>query len=129
MARDHITYPRDVAKYLVLIYGNERTWADLPAEWHESNAARHQALIESAGAAILGVNELESPSRAVSIRADSSGKPSVTHGPFHETPEIVGGYYLLEAADIDEAIRLASQIPEATAAHGGVEIRPISAAT
>jgi len=41
------------------------------------------------------------------------------------TPEIVGGYYVLEAADLDEAIRLASQIPEATAAHGGVEIRPI----
>ena len=116
-----------MAKYLVLIYGNERTWADLPAEWHEANAARHQQLIASAGPAILGVNELEPPSNAVSIRADSSGNPSVTKGPFHETAEIVGGYYLLDAADIDEAIRLASMIPEATASHGGVEIRPIAA--
>ena len=115
-----------MAKYLVLIYGNEQAWADLPPEWHEANAARHQALIASAGPAILGVNELESPSRAMSIRRDSSGKASVTEGPFHETPEIVGGYYLLDAPDIDAAIRLASEIPEATATHGGVEIRPIA---
>src|SRR5512141_2119791 len=113
-----------MAKYLVLIYGNERAWADLPAAWHAANAARHQALIASAGAAILGVNELEPTSRAVSVRADASGRPTVTNGPFHATPEVVGGYYLLEAADLDEAIRLASLIPEATAAHGGVELRP-----
>ena len=41
-----------MAKYLVLIYGNEGTWADLPAEWHAANAARHQALIASAGSAV-----------------------------------------------------------------------------
>jgi hypothetical protein len=116
-----------MAKYLILIYGNERTWTDLPAEWHAANAARHQALIAAAGTAILGVNELEPTRHAVSVRADEAGKPIVTKGPFHETPEIVGGYYLLEAPDLDEAIRLASQIPEATATHGGVEIRPIAA--
>ena len=115
-----------MAKYLVLIYGNERTWADLPPEWHEANAARHQALIASAGPAICGVNELESPSQAVSIRRDASGNPVVTHGPFQESAGIVGGYYLIEAPNIDEAISLASRIPEATASHGGVEIRPIA---
>jgi len=51
----------------------------------------------------------------------------VTMVPFHDTPEAVGGYYILDAADLDEAIGLASQIPEATAAHGGVEIRAIAA--
>lgn len=116
-----------MAKYLVLIYGDERTWADLPAAWHETNAARHQALIASAGSAILGVNELEPTTHAVSVRGDASGRPIVTKGPFRHTPEIVGGYYLLEAPDINEAIRLASLIPEATATHGGVEIRPIVA--
>ncbi len=116
-----------MAKYLVLIYGNERTWADLPAEWHAANAARHQALIASAGPSILGVSELEPTTNAVSLRVDPSGNLSVTKGPFLDTPEIVGGYYLLDAPDIDEAIRLASLIPEATAAHGGVEIRPIAA--
>ena len=59
-----------MAKYLVLITGTTRTWADLPPEWHAANADRHQALIASEGPAILGVNELEPPSRAISARAD-----------------------------------------------------------
>ncbi|GEM_PF-527096 len=116
-----------MTKYLVLIYGNEQTWIDSTPAWQAANAARHQALIASAGAAILGVNELERTSHAVSVRADASGNPSVTAGLFHETPEVVGGFYILDAANIDEATRLASRIPEATAPHGGVEIRPIAA--
>ncbi|MGH2464926.1 MAG: YciI family protein, partial [Candidatus Limnocylindrales bacterium] len=62
---------------------------------------------------------------AVSIRAGKSGKATATDGPFLETKEVVGGYYVFEAADIDEAIALAAQLPEASAPHGGVEIRPI----
>lgn len=116
-----------MAKYLVLIYGNEATWAGEPREWHASNAARHQAFIASAGPAVVGANELESTGHAVSVRGSKSGKPVVTDGPFTETKEIVGGYYLLEAANLEEAVRLACQIPEATATHGGVEIRPIVA--
>ncbi|HEY7828016.1 MAG TPA: YciI family protein [Candidatus Limnocylindrales bacterium] len=114
-----------MAKYLVLIYGNEQIWTDQPPAWQKANAARHAALIASAGPAVLGVDELEPTARAVSIRRGPKGKASVTDGPFQETKEIVGGYYLLEAPDLDEAIRLASQIPEATDSHGGVEIRPI----
>ena len=113
-------------KYLVLIYGNERTWAEEPPAWHAANSVRHQAFIGSAGPSILGANELEPTARAVSIRAGSSGKRSVTDGPFLETKEVIGGYYLLEAANLAEAIELAAQIPEATAPHGGVEIRPIA---
>lgn len=116
-----------MAKYLVLIYGNERAWADLPPEWHAANADRHQALIAAAGPSIRSVSELEPTRNSVSIRADASGNPSVTSGPFHKGPEIVGGYYVIEATDIDDAISLASRIPEATASHGGVEIRPIAA--
>ena len=115
-----------MSKYLVLIYGNEQAWADAPADWHAANAARHQSLIASAGSAILGVNELEPVARAVSVCRGPSGKPTVTDGPFLETKEVVGGYYLLEAADLAEAINLACQIPEATQAHGGLEIRPIA---
>jgi hypothetical protein len=114
-----------MAKYLVLIYGDERAWAEAPTEWHAANALRHQAFHASAGSSILGANELEPVARAVSLRAGKSGRASVTDGPFLETKEVVGGYYLLEAPDIDEAVRLASQLPEATAPHGGVEIRPI----
>ena len=115
-----------MSKYLVLIYGDERLWADAPASWHAANGARHREFIAASGAAILGANELEPTARAVSIRADSHRRPSVTDGPFMDTKEAVGGYYLLEAVDLEEAIRLAGQIPEATAAHGGVEIRPIA---
>jgi hypothetical protein len=114
-----------MAKYLVLIYGDERAWADAPAAWHEANSLRHEAFHASAGPSILGANELEPAARAVSVRADKSGKASVTDGPFLETKEVVGGYYLLEAADLAEAVSLAAQLPEATASHGGVEIRPI----
>jgi hypothetical protein len=114
-----------MAKYLVLIYGNERAWADAPAAWHEANSLGHQAFHASAGPSILGANELEPVARAVSVRAGKSGRASVTDGPFLETKEVIGGYYLLEAADLAEAVSLASQLPEATAPHGGVEVRPI----
>jgi hypothetical protein len=113
-------------KYLVLIYGSERTWAEELPAWHAANAVRHQSFIRSAGHSVLGASELEPTARAVSIRADSSGKRSVTDGPFLETKEVIGGYYVLEAADLAGAIELAGQIPEATATHGGVEIRPIT---
>jgi hypothetical protein len=116
-----------MAKYLVLIYGNAQTWADAPEAWHAANATRHQAFIAGAGPAVLRVGELEPSTQAVNIRVDSSGRPSVTDGPFLATPEVIGGYYLLEAPDLTEAIRLASQIPEATASHGGIEIRQIAA--
>src|SRR3954451_13552630 len=88
---------RTLPKYLVLIYGNPRIWADLPAEWHAANAARHQALIASAVSAIRGVSELEPATHAVSVRGDPSGRTVVTMGPFHDTPEALGGYYILDA--------------------------------
>lgn len=113
-----------MAKYLVVIYGNEQSWAAAPAAWHEANSAGHGIFHASAGAAILGANELEPTTRAVSVRRGPSGRPSVTDGPFLETKEVVAGYYLLDAPNLDEAIRLTSQ---ATADHGGVEIRPIVA--
>jgi hypothetical protein len=116
-----------MAKYLVLIYGNESTWAGESAAWHEANAARHQAFIAAAGPSIVSGNELDPTARAVSVRADPSGKSSATDGPFLETKEVIGGYYILDAPDLAEAIRLAGLIPEATASHGGVEIRPIVA--
>jgi hypothetical protein len=113
-------------KYLVLIYGDEQRWAAAPEEWQQSNAGRHAAFMAAAGAAVLGANELAPAARAVSIRAGSGRRPSVTDGPFMDTKEVIGGYYLLEAADLDEAIGLAGQIPEATATHGGVEVRLIA---
>lgn len=114
-----------MAKYLVLIYGDEQNWAEASEQWHQDNAERHNAFIAEAGAAVIGGNELEPAAKATTLRPDSEGRPSTTDGPFLETKEVIGGYYLLEAADLDEAIRLARQIPEASTPFSGVEIRAV----
>jgi hypothetical protein len=114
-----------MAKYLVLIYGDAQTWAEASDEWQEQNGAAHAAFNAAAGSAVLGGNELEPASEAVTLRPNGAGGPVPTDGPFLETKEVLGGYYLLEAADRDEAVRLASGIPEASAPTSAVEIRPI----
>ena len=115
-----------MAKYLVLIYGDEAVWAESPPEWHESNSRAHQAFHAVAGKAIVSAIELEPAAAAVSLRRGPAG-PSSTDGAFLDTKEVIGGCYILEAADLAQAVQLAGQLPEATAAHGGVEVRPIAA--
>jgi hypothetical protein len=114
-----------MAKYLVLIYGDEQAWAEAPEAWHEANARAHGVFHAAAGSAIVSANELDPIARAVSVRRGPRGGPSATDGPFADTKEVIGGYYVLEAPDLAEAVRLAGQLPEATASHGGVEVRPI----
>lgn len=114
-----------MAKFLVLIYGDEQRWAGESEQWQQTNAARHADFAVEAGAALLGGAELEPTRAAISLRADSAGRPVATDGPFVETKEAIGGYYLLEAPDLDEAIRLAGFVPEASAPYSGVEVRPI----
>lgn len=112
-------------KYLVLIYGVEQVWDSASEDWNTENERRHGEFAATAGAALLGGYELQRTTAAVCIRADDEGTPQVTDGPFLESKEVVGGYYVIEAPDVQEAARLAALIPEAAAAAGGVEIRPI----
>jgi hypothetical protein len=114
-----------VNKYLVLIYGDEHVWDVASDEWNAENERRHGEFAAEAGDALLGGYELQRTASAVTIRADDAGEPQVTDGPFLESKEVVGGYYLVEARNVEEAARLASLIPEASAAVGGVEIRPV----
>ncbi|MDT4917950.1 MAG: hypothetical protein QOH89_2650 [Pseudonocardiales bacterium] len=114
-----------MTKYLVLIYGDEAKWAQASAEWQQENAEQHRIFNAAAGSAVLGGNELAPAANAVSLRSASRGRPHATDGPYLETKEVVGGYYLLQASDMDEAIALAGQIPEACAPNSGVEIRAI----
>jgi hypothetical protein len=114
-----------MAKYLILIYGDEQRWADASEHWLEQNARAHKAFAVAAGPAVVGGHELEPTTAATSVRADSVGQPVITDGPFLETKEGLGGFYLLEAPDLDEAIRLAMLVPEATAPYSGIEIRPV----
>jgi hypothetical protein len=113
-----------VARFLVLIYGDEQVWESASEEWGEQNTAGHRAFAEAAGDAIVGGHELERSSKAVSLRAGTGGLVR-TDGPFLETKEGLGGYYLVEAPDLEEAVRLAGLLPEASAPTSGVEVRPV----
>jgi hypothetical protein len=109
-----------MAKYAILIYENETGYADGgEVAWKEA-AAAHGRFAEQVGqkaGQILGGDALEPTATATSIRGDL-----VTDGPFAETKEALGGFYLIEARDLDHAIEIARLCP---APFGGVEVRPV----
>ena len=111
-----------MAEYLILIYGDEAALSTGDAESFNVMMKGHQEFGERNAAALRGGNALQSTGTATSVREDASGGFVVTDGPFAETKEALGGYYLVEAADLDEALALAKQIPMPS---GGVEVRPI----
>ena len=111
-----------MAEYLVLIYEDEAGYQNGGEEAWQQAMKEHTAFAEACGPSIRGGNALQPVSTATSIRRDSSGKVAVTDGPFAETKEAIGGYYLIEAADLDEALKIAKQVP---ALFGGVELRPV----
>jgi hypothetical protein len=109
---------------LLMIYGDEAAWAAMPAEAKGQAFAAYGAYstaLREAGAS-LGGNPLQPTATAHSIRV-RDGVPQVLDGPYAETKEQLGGYYLLEVADMAEAIRWAARCPGA--AHGVIEVRPI----
>jgi hypothetical protein len=114
-----------MAKYLLLIYGDDQRWAAMSAEERRELDEGHRAFQAAAGSAIVGGHELEPAPIATSLRTDPTGRLTTTDGPFLETKEALGGYYVLEASDLDEVIGLASRLPEVSAGHSGVEIRPV----
>jgi hypothetical protein len=111
-----------MAEYLILIYGDESALGNAGAETSDKMMKGHVEFQEHNGGALRGGNALQPTSTATSIRGDASGGFTVTDGAFAETKEALGGYYLVEAADLDEALALAKQIPMPA---GGVEVRPI----
>jgi hypothetical protein len=108
-------------KYMLLIYGDERALNDAEREqcYRESTELAHQ--LHAAGQ-YLAASPLQPTSTATSVRV-RNGKPLVTDGPFAETREQLGGYFLIDAKDVDEAVAVASRIPLARL--GTVEVRPI----
>ena len=110
-------------KAMILIYNSEAAWAALaPAEMEREMGAYMaytQALI-AAGAFVDG-SELALTPTARSVKVTDGGAV-VTDGPYVDTKEQLGGYYILEVASMDEAIAWAAQCPGAR--HGGVEVRP-----
>jgi hypothetical protein len=111
-----------MSEYLVLIYENESSYpAPNDPGWGELMSG-HMKFGENNGAVLRGGNALQPTATATSIRGDASGEFTVTDGPFAETKEALGGYYLIEAPDLDAAIEIAKQVP---APYGGVEVRPV----
>jgi len=111
-----------MGQYLVLIYEQEAGWEEADPEKTGEMMVEHQRFGERHRASIRGGNALMPTSTATSIRRDEGGAPVVTDGPFIETKEALGGFYLVEAADLDEALAIAQEVP---APFGGVEVRPV----
>jgi hypothetical protein len=113
-------------RYAALIYEEEPSSAPTDEEWGQV-MAEYAEFGEKGDAAkvILGGEALHDTSTATTVHVEGGkgGEIITTDGPFAETKEALGGFYLLEAADLDDAIKWASQIPGAW--HGHVEVRPI----
>lgn len=114
-----------MAKYMVLIYGDAQQWDAMDAGQWTAHDAAHAAFAAEAGARVLDGRQLESAPTATSLRSDGDGGLLTTDGPFLETKEALGGYYLLEAGDLDEVLSLVKLLPEVHAGHSGVEVRPV----
>ena len=109
-------------KYLCTIYGDESQWANASPEEMQPVLKEYNAFGEEAGDRILGGEGLQPTSTATTIRV-RNGDRQVSDGPFAETKEQLGGFYLLECNDLDEAIEWAAKIPGAQM--GSVEVRPV----
>ncbi|HET7552903.1 MAG TPA: YciI family protein [Gemmatimonadaceae bacterium] len=111
-------------KYLCLIYDDETMWPSMPREQADTIMGEYFAFtsdIQKSGH-YLGGNALQPTQTATTVRV-RNGKLSSTDGPFAETKEQLGGYYLIEAKDLNEAIQVAGRIPSAR--FGSIEVRPI----
>ena len=113
-------------KYLCLIYDDETRWDRMGKEEAGTMYGEYRTYTEGIthSGHYLGGNALQPTSTVTTVRI-RNGTVSTTDGPFAETKEQLGGYYLIEARDLDDAITVASKIPAAR--NGSIEVRPIQA--
>src|SRR6516165_2931107 len=98
----------EMAEYMVFIWDDEQSW--------------ERADPATVAAALRGGNRLHPSAASTSLRHTGDGGVSISDGAFAETKEVIGGYYLIEAADLDEALRIAAEVP---VPFGGIEVRPV----
>jgi hypothetical protein len=111
-------------KYLCLIYDDEKSMAARPKSESDAMMGEYHAFTESikkSGHYVAG--EALQPVQTASTVRVRSGKLSTTDGPFAETKEQLGGFYMIEARDLNEAIQVAARIPSAKS--GSIEVRPV----
>ncbi|MEU6701651.1 YciI family protein [Pseudonocardia sp. NPDC046786] len=112
-----------MARYVFLMFDSE-DWYDGVDEQGMADEMRlhHEFMgaVRAAGASVVGGEALERSSSATTVRRGNGATPMVTDGPFADTKEALGGFYVIEAADLDVALRLAAICPAGT-----VEVRPV----
>jgi hypothetical protein len=108
-------------KYALLIYSSDTEWEGFSEEERNAIYGEYFAISESAG--ILGGQELAGKETATTVRVQD-GQTLTTDGPFVETKETLGGFFLYEAGDLDAAIEMAARIPAARFG-GAIEVRPV----
>lgn len=112
-------------QYMLLIYEDEQHWQSLPEPERQriyGLYGDYAKALEDAGL-LRGGSELQPTTTATTVRV-KGGRPVTTDGPFAETKEQLGGYFLIEAPSLDEALAWARRCPGAE--HGAVEVRPLA---
>ena len=110
-------------QYILLLYAREAGWSELTRAQQEQAMGAYNAYTEALknASVLTSVNRLQPTSTATTVRV-AHGKSQVLDGPYVESKEQIGGYYLIDVADLDAAISWASRCPGAS--HGVVEVRP-----
>jgi len=111
-----------MAQYLILIYNNEAQLNAADADQVEQMHQAHGRFAQTYGGNLRGGARLADSDAATTIRTDADGTQTVADGMFPETKEVLAGYYVIEADDLDQAIAMARHVPTTG---GGVEVRPI----
>jgi len=111
-------------QYLLMIYSKEGAWEKLSVAEQQQGLAAYNAFTEALkkSGALVGSNRLRPASTATTVRI-ANGKSQVLDGPYADTKEQLGGYFLIDVADLDAALAWASRCPGAS--HGIVEVRPV----
>ena len=110
-------------QYLLMLYSEEGGWPKLTRAEQEERMAAYGAFTEALrkADALMGVNRLQATSAATTVRV-ANGKSQVLDGPYADSKEQLGGYFLIDVPDLDAAISWAARCPAAS--HGIVEVRP-----
>ncbi len=111
-------------QYLLLLHAEEAGWDNMPAEHQQQGIAAYMAYSEALSKAgvLKGSNRLRPVATATTVRI-ADGKTQVLDGPYADSKEQLGGYYLIDVPDLDAALSWAAKCPGAS--HGTVEVRPI----
>jgi hypothetical protein len=112
-----------MAQYMFLLFDTEDWYDQITQEEWQRQMKLHNdfaAAVEAAGASMLGGAALERSSTASTVKQAGGSEPLVTDGPFIETKEALGGFYLIECKDLDQALQLAKLCPS-----GNIEVRPV----